>query len=274
MPGKNGTPWKIATTILAGAVILLTVLLLYNKRKPAPAKPIPTPTKKTPLPKPINKGEIVFIIDDFGYRNDKVADGFLTLDAPMTYAIIPGHRYSQSFGQAASQKGYEVIIHMPIESRSESKGETEYRLNTGMSEKQVDDRLGKAFTELFMAVGMNNHQGSKGTENKSLMTALAKYLRKKGAYFIDSRTTAKSVAEEVMRENNVPTGHRAVFLDNDSDPDLIKTQIGELTEKARHYGFAIGIGHVRPNTLEVLKKEIPRLEKEGYKLLYASQGVG
>ncbi len=267
----RGTQWKIIALILTGVVILLSLLLIRSyKREPIE----PVVKEPPPILRPIPEGDIVLIIDDFGYRNDEVTDGFLTLDAPMTYAVIPGHRFSESFGKAASEKGYEVIIHMPMETHARVNGETEFRLLTDMEDKEIQRRLEKAFHQLPMAVGMNNHQGSKGTENRRLMEIVAQYLRSRGAYFIDSRTSAQSIGEEVMRTHKVPTSHRAVFLDNDADPDLIRIQLSKLKEKSRIYGFAIGIGHARPNTLNVLREELPRIQEEGFRLLYASQGIG
>ena len=60
-------------------------------------------------------GSIAIVIDDFGYRNDLISDGFLEIDASLTYAIIPGHNYSTSFGEKAVKAGYQVIVHMPME---------------------------------------------------------------------------------------------------------------------------------------------------------------
>ncbi|NOZ75368.1 MAG: divergent polysaccharide deacetylase family protein [FCB group bacterium] len=268
------TGWKLATGILSGIVIVLVGLLIRNYYQFKPAeKPEPVIVQERPL-QPSIVGDIVLIIDDFGYRNDEVTDGFLALDAPMTYAVIPGHRYSRSFGQAADEQGYEVIIHMPMETRAHVKGENDFRLLTTMSKPEIINRLKKAFDELPMAAGMNNHQGSKGTENARLMGIVASFLNSRGAYFVDSRTSAQSVAVDVMHANMVPADQRAVFLDNDSDPDLIRVQLNELKAKSKSSGFAIGIGHARPNTLRVLKAEIPRIREEGYRLLYASQGMG
>ena len=69
------------------------------------------------------RGVIALIIDDFGYRNDEVSDGFLKLDASMTYAIIPGHTYSSLFGKKAVDAGFEVIVHMPLENTGKTFGE-------------------------------------------------------------------------------------------------------------------------------------------------------
>lgn len=266
--------WKLATVILSLLVLVLVAMLIRNRYYPG-AEEKPAVVEVTPRPpQPTFVGDIVLIIDDFGYRNDEVTDGFLALDAPLTYAVIPGHRYSASFGQAAERQGYEVIIHMPMETRSRVRGENKLRLLTTMSKPEIINRLEEAFRELPMAAGINNHQGSKGTESTRLMGIVADYLKSRGAYFVDSRTSARSVAVEVMHSRMVPVEQRAVFLDNDPDPDLIRVQLNELKAKSKAAGFAVGIGHARPNTLQVLQEEIPRIREEGFRFRYASQGIG
>ena len=62
-----------------------------------------------------------------------------------------------------------------------------------------------------------------------------------------------------MRKYNVPTNKRDVFLDNELDEEKIKTQLLKLADVSEKKGIAIGIGHVKPQTLNVLEKEIPIL---------------
>ncbi|RMF07583.1 MAG: divergent polysaccharide deacetylase family protein [Candidatus Neomarinimicrobiota bacterium] len=275
MPPKD-TGWKWATFILGCAVIVLSILVLRKERTPTPPLPKPESTEEQPVPvrRPPSLGEIAIIIDDFGYRDDAVSQGFLELKVPLTFAVIPGHRYSRSFAEAANRKGFEVIAHMPMETHGKVRGEEDYRLLTSMSATAIRQRLEKVIRELPFIAGMNNHQGSKATEDRRLMREVAAFLKAKGLFFIDSRTTAKSVVEDVMHQEGVPTGHRSVFLDNDADPDLVRHQVRELARLAQKYGFVIGIGHARPNTLLVLQEEIPRLEQEGYRFVYVSRGVG
>ena len=90
-------------------------------------------------PRPEVKGMIGIVIDDFGYRNDEISEGFLDLDANLTYAIIPGHRYSTSFGEKAVDAGYEVIVHMPMENTGKTYGEEEFVLMTKMDNEQLKE---------------------------------------------------------------------------------------------------------------------------------------
>ena len=218
-------------------------------------------------------GTIVLVIDDFGYRNDNISDGFLELGVSITYAIIPGHEQTSKFAQKANAAGQEVIIHMPMESSIPTSGKEDYSIKAGMTSEEIEWRMREVLKEIPEAVGMNNHQGSKVTTNGKVMSVIGSVLKKNKKYFIDSRTTPETVGEQTMRSLGVPTARRHVFLDNDSDVEKISAQLDKLVKVARKQGSALGIGHARPNTLEVLKNEIPKLLVEGFQFEFASNIV-
>ena len=151
------------------------------------------------LDKPIEKkipmrGIIAIIIDDFGYRNDHISNGFLELPAKLTYAIIPGHDHSQLFSKKAYDAGYEIIVHLPMENIGKTYGEEEYVLMSYFQDDEIKSRINNAFDNLPEAIGLNNHQGSRGTADSRVMTLLAGVIKDKKKFFIDSRTTSNSLA--------------------------------------------------------------------------------
>ena len=219
------------------------------------------------------RGVIGLIIDDFGYRNDHVSNGFLNLSGKLTYAIIPGHEYSQLFSKKAYDAGYEIIVHMPMENIGITYGEEEYALMSYFQDDEIKDRINSAFDQLPESIGLNNHQGSRGTADSRVMTLLAGVIKEKKKFFIDSRTTSNSLAETTMRKYNVATNKRDIFLDNELDEDKINTQLLKLAELSEEKGIAIGIGHVKPQTLSVLKREIPVLQKKGFRFEFVSRLV-
>jgi len=230
------------------------------------------------LDKPIEKkapmrGIIAIIIDDFGYRNDHISNGFLELPAKLTYAIIPGHDHSQLFSKKAYDAGYEIIVHLPMENIGKTYGEEEYVLMSYFQDDEIKSRIINAFDNLPEAIGLNNHQGSRGTADSRVMTLLAGVIKDKKKFFIDSRTTSNSLANSTMRRYNVPTNQRDVFLDNDLDEEKIKTQLYKLADVSERKGIAIGIGHVKPQTLNVLKNEIPVLKQKGFRFEFVSRLV-
>ena len=223
------------------------------------------------IPPPVLKGKIGIIIDDFGYRNDEVSDGFLELDAYLTYAIIPGHEYSTFFGEKATKAGYEVIVHMPMENTGKTYGEEEFVLTTEMDNETIQRRVNTAFNQIPTAIGMNNHQGSSASADQRVMSSVARISKERNLCFIDSRTTVETIAETTMEVFGVPTARRNVFLDNDDDEEKITEQFMKLVKKSEELGSAIGIGHVKPKTLKVLKKHIPKLQKKGFKFEFVSK---
>ena len=216
---------------------------------------------------------IVLVIDDFGYRNDSISDRFLNLPVPLTCAVLPGHSQSASIAKKAIKSGKEVIIHMPMESSVSMTGEDEFKLKVGMTSEEIEWRLNEALKEIPEAIGINNHQGSKATTNGKVMGVVASVLKNKNKFFLDSRTSSKTVGEKTMRSVGVLTARRHIFLDNDLNIDNISKQLDKLVALSQKKGMAIGIGHVKANTLKVLEREIPILLEQGFEFKFVSQVV-
>ena len=216
---------------------------------------------------------IVLVIDDFGYRNDAISDGFLNLPIPITCAVLPGHKQSSLVATKAVSAGKEVIIHMPMQSSTASLGEDEFKLKVGMTSQEIEWRLNEALKEIPEALGINNHQGSKATADGKVMAVVASVLKNKDKFFLDSRTSSKTVGESTMRSVGVLTARRHVFLDNDLSVEKISNQVDELVRISEKKGMAIGIGHVKGNTLKVLQKKIPLLVEQGFNFKFLSQVV-
>ena len=271
MPSKQNSIQIYVIIALTAVLLILAVrLLLLHRELQEMKKEFFSESMEEILEEKSIAGELNIIIDDFGYRNDEVSDGFLSLGANLTFAVIPGHKYSRSFAKKAFERGYEVIVHMPMESHVSSSGEEVFVLNTDMTSSEIESRMENVITHLPQAVGMNNHQGSKATENKRVMNVVGSVLKKYEKYFIDSRTTPESIAESMMMSLGVHTANRDVFLDNEADSYLINKQLDQLISTAQHKGSAIGVGHARPMTLQVLQKRIPELKKAGFQFKFVS----
>ncbi len=252
-------PRGILMGLLAGAVLI--ALILLGRRSEADKTP--------PL------GNICIIIDDFGNALDDTTLGFLSLETPITIAILPGKPYSARIGKIADSLDYEVMVHMPMEPFDTSEEDSSlFLLSDVLNADEVDARVSAAWDQLPMAVGMNNHQGSKATANLQLMKDLARSLKKRDKYFIDSFTNPESRAFLTMHRFGVRTEVRQLFLDNQPDREHILMQLDSLAFLSRERGSVIGIGHVTHSAmLSVLQKELPRLKVAGYRFLKASEVV-
>ena len=257
--------------LVLGSIVIGTLNKISTMEKPEPVEETTIEVVEIEKVEPV--GKIAIIIDDFGYRNDAVSDGFLELDAELTYAVIPGHEYSRFMSNRANKLGYEVIVHMPMESSVPGFGEEEYVIEEAMPSTEIERRMIKVLDHLPEAVGMNNHQGSKASASERVMNVMGLVLKDNNKYFLDSRTTVETKAESTMRSLGVLTGRRHVFLDNDPAEDLIHKQVKVLAAKAKENGVAVGIGHVKENTLNVLKNAIPDLKEQNFEFVFISEIV-
>jgi polysaccharide deacetylase 2 family uncharacterized protein YibQ len=227
--------------------------------------------RKAARPQP----QLAIIIDDFGFSNSEVIRGFIHLDVKLSMSVIPGHNYSSWSSAEGKKNGKEILIHMPMEpERSEGNiGQEPYLIRKNMQSSEIEQKIAAAFRELPEASGMNNHMGSLVTADPDIMKMVINSLKRKGLYFVDSLTSPRSVAYEMAKDQGVRTAIRSVFLDNVRDKSEIEAQFEKALEVARRRGKAIAIGHVNPETLEVLKQLIKSGKIAGIDLCFASEIV-
>ena len=160
-----------------------------------------------------------------------------------------------------------------MENTGKTYGEEKFVLMTDMDSETIKRRINNAFFQIPTAIGMNNHQGSKASADQHVMSNVAKVIKEKGLFFLDSRTTVETVIVTTMEVFGVPTAKRNIFLDNEDSELEIRTQLEKLVKKAERDGSSIGIGHAKRKTLSVLKAEIPKLQKRGFKFVFVSEMV-
>ncbi|MFH0935962.1 MAG: divergent polysaccharide deacetylase family protein [Candidatus Omnitrophota bacterium] len=229
-----------------------------------------TPVKKPSVPAG-SEGKIAIVLDDWGYslNNMRIVD---EIKLPVTAAVLPNLKYSAEAADQLHKRGFEIILHLPMESQSKL-GMERNTILTSMSEGEIRAIIEQGLENVIYARGVNNHMGSKATADRRVMEEAFGELNYKGLYFLDSAVTADSVSSDLARRMNVPFIKRDVFLDNRSDPEYIRGQFNKLKKVAKKNGFAVGIGHDRTMTLEILKEVMPELEEEGYRFVFVSELV-
>ncbi len=143
-----------------------------------------------------------------------------------------------------------------------------------MKSDQLLAQLERNIDSVPHIVGISNHMGSKFTEDQDKMEMALKKIKEKGFYFLDSRTTKKTVGYLLAKEMNIKTAERDLFIDNSRDLLSIEKQLKKLPLIAKkNGGYAIAIGHPYPSTIDVLKKTIPFLKEQGITIVPLSQLV-
>lgn len=217
----------------------------------------------------VEPARIAVVIDDLGY-NRQLGQMAVAMPAALTLAILPHSPHGQRLAEQAVAAGKEVIVHLPMSSiagRPLDKG--------GLTETMDRDAFLLVLRGNLQAIpqarGVNNHMGSLLTQQRESMQWLMEELLLEGLYFMDSRTTALSVAGAVAREQNLPVLERQVFLDNDRNCSAIGEQFLGLARIARAKGRSLAIGHPYPETLSFLAALLPHIETSGLELVAASR---
>ena len=231
-------------------------LLMRPKQRQAPPKTIP---------------RVAIVIDDVGY-DGKLAKQFLQIEGALSFSVLPRSTYSKSISRRVHAAGRDLLLHLPME----PKGYPEVNpgvgaLLTEMTDVEIVQTLRKNLDSLSNVKGVNNHMGSKFCESEQKLIPVMKELKRRGLFFLDSRTTTGTRAYAVAQEFNVPAAERNVFLDNIQNPQAIRGQLKRLIQLARLKGGSIGIAHPHEATLEVLRAEIPKLPAKGVELVPVSQ---
>ena len=247
--------------IISIAVIALVALFIITKR-PAP---------KIRKARVSFKGKIAIVIDDWGYNlnNMAIVNG---IRYPFTASILPNLKDSKEVAAKLHARGFEIMLHLPMEPK-ERYGLENNTITTTMDGATINKIIDRDLTNIIYADGVNNHMGSRATEDTRTMALVFKNLKRKRIFFLDSYVTPNSICQETAKNIGILFAKRDIFLDNKAEEAYIKQQIVILKSHAKSKGWAIGIGHDRKVTLEVLKKEMPNLVKEGYKLVFISELV-
>jgi uncharacterized protein len=237
--------------------------------EPPPTAPESPPPAKTPamVPKPLpaaSDRRICLVIDDVGYRLDLAQTATEKLPKETTFAVIPFLPHSEDSATLFHDRGFPVILHCPMEpERSGQWKATPGTLMVGMPPQEVSSILDLDLQGVPYAEGINNHMGSLATTDRPLMDHVMASLKSRGLFFLDSRTSAATVAYDAALQAGVKTAFRSVFLDDVDEEDAIIKQIDLWAARSEREGSPVAIGHLRPRTIETLAFRLPYWRSKG-----------
>jgi uncharacterized protein len=215
---------------------------------------------------------LAIILDDLG--NDRgAAQAIFAMPYPLTLSVLPHHPHSVDIAQEATRRGFQVMLHLPMESMGNERPEAQ-ELRPGMSAGDVSALVDNLLQAVPDVAGVNNHQGSQSTADVALMDELMPVLRQRKLFYVDSRTTAATVAYDTAQRFGVRSAFRNVpFLDDVAEVGAVRKQLQLALRDARKKGDAIAIGHPHPATLQALREVLPEAKTQGVQLVFASEVV-
>ena len=212
---------------------------------------------------------VAIVIDDAGLNRAETAR-LNALPAPLTVSFLSYADDLQRQTELARAAGHEIFLHVPMAPLSDRHDPGPRALRPESPAPEIRESLAWALARTSGYVGINNHMGSRFTGDEGAMEVLLGELKGRGLAFLDSRTTAASVAEAVAMRHDLPFAARDVFLDHDLDARAIAEQFDRLEKIARGRGSAIAIGHPRRATLDVLAGWLATLDERGLVLVPVS----
>ena len=223
-------------------------------------------------PTEAGSARLAIILDDLG--NDRtVAQAIFAMPYPLTISVLPNHPHSVDIAQEARRRGFQVMLHLPMESMRNEQPEAQ-ELRPGMSAADVNGLVADLLQAVPDVAGVNNHQGSQSTADLALMDELMPVLREHNLFYVDSRTTAATVAFDSAQRFGVRSGFRNVpFLDDVAEVGAVRKQLLLALRGAQKKGDAIAIGHPHAATLQALRDVLPEAKAQGVRLVFASEVV-
>lgn len=210
------------------------------------------------------------IIDDLG-NNYEHGRAIIDLPAPITLSFLPQTKFASKLARQAHRQNKEVMLHLPLQSVSHHKS-TPGTLKLHMTRKQFSQQFKKNLASVPHVQGVNNHMGSLLTQHPGHMDWLMSELSTlHDVYFVDSRTSEKSVATKIADNYEIPNLSRDVFLDPDNKPETLRMQFNRFIAITKQQGYAIAIAHPYPDTLRFLKQNIKKLAENGITLVPVSK---
>jgi uncharacterized protein len=243
----------------AAVLVALALCACATAPRPRPDTGIAGPTARPPVPEapfaPPAPGRprVAIVIDDLGDSGDQVRP-FLDVALPLSFAVLPTAADAPGVARGLSQLGRDVLAHVPMEPDEAEAMARGGFLTVSMSAEAIAAGTRAALDRVPGAVGANNHMGSRFTRSANALAPFLEVLKARGLFFLDSRTTPDTVAEEAAAARGVPALRRAVFLDNDPSPAAVEAQLAGLQAVAKVRGCAVAIGHGLPATAAALAR--------------------
>ncbi|WP_372796135.1 divergent polysaccharide deacetylase family protein [Pontiella sp.] len=209
--------------------------------------------------------KIFLVIDDAGLALHETQQ-FLEIPIPMTIAVLPHQKQTKEVCIAIGRdEQKEIILHQPMEAYNGEKKTGPGAIMNTTSPSEIRKILDRNFRSVRGAVGMNNHMGSKVTENPELIREVLRFCKAHEMFFLDSKTAFNSQVPTVAAEAGMHVEERHVFLDINQNRDFIRMTWGHAVNQAKENGYVIVIGHIwSKESAAAIRDSYETLLNQGY----------
>lgn len=217
---------------------------------------------------------IAIVVDDFGSVSGEMLQQWLELPTEIDFAIFAGQKHSEETMNRSFAQGRETLVHVPMEPigyPQQNPGENPILVQ--MDQSEVEKTMLRHINALPLCAGVNNHMGSLATTDHDIMGWVMGVLKKKGKFFLDSRTSNVSIAYQAAQKARIPAYRNDLFLDS---PDIseanLESRLRQVQELGAKNNTVIAITHCHSaRKLQYLKDFLKRIQAAGFTLIPLSQ---
>ncbi|MDQ6991398.1 MAG: divergent polysaccharide deacetylase family protein [Mariprofundaceae bacterium] len=241
--------------------ILMDDAPLLMDKYTEPVKKVEKSVDEEVLPVTARASGMALIIDDMGY-DVHALERLLALSIPLTISILPNGTHAVRVANMTHQAGQMVMLHLPMEPMGEH-----YRnrmdnsfLRVGMDEATVRQMMLADLAHIPYIEGINNHMGSRLTSMIEPMTWVMQVCREKKLFFVDSKTSSKSLAAMVAKQYGLSWGSRSIFLDDSVKLDMLEKSWRKIERCVQRQQHCIVIAHPHRQSLDFLESKLSVLQ--------------
>lgn len=214
---------------------------------------------------PVRQKQIYLVIDDAGL-DQKEAQQFLDIPIPMTIAVLPHLKHTKDVCIAIGRdEKKEIILHQPMEAYDKDKNPGQGAIYNSATPENVRNILDQNLRSVRGAKGMNNHMGSRVTENPEVMSEVLRFCKKHGFFYLDSKTAYNSQVPRLAKQFGMHMEERHIFLDIKHDRKYIRKMWSSAVTHAKEHGYVVVIGHVwSVESAAAIRDSYQTLQNQGY----------
>ena len=193
------------------------------------------------------------------------------LPAEVTLAFASQGNSIGRWMQLARRKGHEILMQAPLEPFDYP------NVNPGRNTLTVEaapaqniERLHWTLSRTTNYTGIMNYMGARFVAEPAAMEPLMAELGRRGLLYLDDGSTARSVAEDLARQDRVPFAAGDAIIDAERERGAILKKLDQLEATARARGFALGTGSAFDVTVDAVTSWVAEAKRRGIEIVPVS----
>ncbi len=183
--------------------------------------------------------------------------------------------YGRRLPKLASQAkrfGHEYMLQIPMEPFDVRQTDTGSKtLLASKSAKANRPNLHWALGRLTGYFGIANYKGGRFLGSARAVTGLFKELRERGLVFFHDDTTGGAAIAKLAAQTNVGYARTTLLVDQNPTRKGISKALKKLEASAKRLGFAVGVVHMHPVSINMIRAWSKKLAQKGVRLVPLSQ---